>query len=229
MEAYFPAIWDACKARRDYWKQAPHLLDQTRRRYWEEGAFGTEERLDDHHTHASVPEKPLKKTEGSAQKTEDTHTSNIPSLSVLPDSADDIHPQLMPEQSQQAPIPPHLQAEDHDSELPPAPPSRALAQLLPEDIARRALANIDHQKKIMTSVATNEERIGDVEHKYTRRARRLRSQLKMLGLEDPNPYDSLWSWHERWKNGPGLGTYALRRQHVIDIYKNLVAELIRRA
>jgi tetratricopeptide (TPR) repeat protein len=44
LEESFPDIWAACEAMRVHWKQAPHLLDQTRERYWKEGAFGPEAR-----------------------------------------------------------------------------------------------------------------------------------------------------------------------------------------
>lgn len=43
----FPAIYKACAAIREHWKQAPTLLDQTRKRYWERGIFGPEDRFDD--------------------------------------------------------------------------------------------------------------------------------------------------------------------------------------
>lgn len=47
VQKYFPEIWKACRVQRESWKQAPHLLDQTRQRYWGKGAFGPEERPED--------------------------------------------------------------------------------------------------------------------------------------------------------------------------------------
>lgn len=44
LERYFPEVWKACDAMRRRWQEAPHALDQTRTRYWEEGVFGPEDR-----------------------------------------------------------------------------------------------------------------------------------------------------------------------------------------
>lgn len=46
LEETFPLVWASCKPIRELWEQAPHLLDQTRLRYWDAGAFGAEIRYD---------------------------------------------------------------------------------------------------------------------------------------------------------------------------------------
>ncbi|UQA57507.1 FAD-dependent oxidoreductase [Polyangium aurulentum] len=43
----FEEVWTACGSWRETWKRAPHLLDQTRERYWQKGAFGREERFEE--------------------------------------------------------------------------------------------------------------------------------------------------------------------------------------
>lgn len=85
--------------------------------------------------------------------------------------------------------------------------------------AERALALLDKQANLLTSVATGGERIDDVNSRYTRQRAELRRQLAALGLADPFPFADLWEWYGYWSQH--LPSYASRRVHVSGLARDV--------
>lgn len=75
---------------------------------------------------------------------------------------------------------------------------------------------VDLQADLMIRVATGKQPINPVDQEFQDRRRRIRTLTDKLGLEDPNPYPSLWTWHGKWKSD--LPTYQDRREHVTGLY-----------
>jgi hypothetical protein len=87
----------------------------------------------------------------------------------------------------------------------PLTPSESL---LPDLVLERAQ---------MIAVATGEGRIQDVDDYYRARRKRIKRALAERGLEDLNPFASLWDWYHKWKEA--FPTYAERRAYVMSIFK----------
>lgn len=86
------------------------------------------------------------------------------------------------------------------------------------------LQNIDQQKAVLIGVATGGSRIQEVNEEYKERRISVMSKLQVLGLEDPNPFSDLWSWHKKWSDGD-LPTYKSRRGYIADLYQQLIDNL----
>jgi hypothetical protein len=80
------------------------------------------------------------------------------------------------------------------------------------------------QRNVMVAVATGRGRIQDLDDYYRARRRRIGGALKARGLDDPNPFNSLWDWYQKWKSE--FGTYSERRRYIDDLYKPLVSKLL---
>jgi len=87
-----------------------------------------------------------------------------------------------------------------------------------------ALAEVVLQRQVMINVSTNRQSIKDVNDGYRARRRRIRELLEPLGLEDPSPFDYLWDWYHRWKDG--LPDYKSRRQFAYQMYRPLISQLL---
>ncbi len=76
------------------------------------------------------------------------------------------------------------------------------------------------ERNMLISVGTGGARIQEVDDYYRARRKRLRALLAAVGLDDPNPYASLWDWYKAWP-----GTYAERRSIVRTMYGNALEKL----
>src|SRR5262249_20342839 len=74
---------------------------------------------------------------------------------------------------------------------------------------------------------TGGERIQTVNQVYIDRRARIADELRRRGLADPNPYRDLWQWYGRWN--ADMPKWAMRRQHVSEMYLPLVDEVKARA
>jgi len=91
----------------------------------------------------------------------------------------------------------------------------------------KQLANeIEIQKDLMIAVATGGPRINDVNKEYEERQLRIKEQLQVIGLEDPNPFPELWTWYGKWSDG-SLPSYQSRRRYIMDLYQSLLEALRR--
>jgi hypothetical protein len=89
----------------------------------------------------------------------------------------------------------------------------------------RLRADIEKQKQLLMDVSNWAANIRDVNDEYKDRRSRIRSQLKALGLEDPNPWSDLWLWYGHYKDNPGLASYQDRRELVLRTYQPLLDAL----
>ncbi len=83
---------------------------------------------------------------------------------------------------------------------------------------------IEAQKDVMTAVATGGPIIGDRNQEYRERRYEIREKLNELGKQDPNPFEDLWAWYGRWRNGD-LPTYQSRREYIRNLYQHLIEDL----
>lgn len=89
--------------------------------------------------------------------------------------------------------------------------------------AERLFGDLVAERQLLIGVATGGPRIRDVDDYYRVRRKRLRRLLEERGLEDPNPFPSLWEWYNRWS--AEFGTYKERRGFVRDLYAPLIDKL----
>jgi len=85
------------------------------------------------------------------------------------------------------------------------------------------LKQIEYLKNTMISVSTGGPRIQTVEQQYKQTYNDVCQQLKKLDIDNPNYYDSLWSWHGKWSND--FPHYQERREYINEMYKQLVSTL----
>lgn len=94
---------------------------------------------------------------------------------------------------------------------------------LPGGVSKRdILERIGEIGTIMIDVATGGQLIKSVDAGYKERYAELDKWLNKLGLDNPNPYRSLWDWYERWNQSDDLNGYASRRVFVSNLYQPLV-------
>jgi len=98
----------------------------------------------------------------------------------------------------------------------------------PEELNADLIREIEAQKSLMVAVATGGPRINDVNLEYRQRAERIRSQLQLRGIENPNPYADLWQWYGKWSSGD-LPTYRSRREYIRELYAPTLDALRRQA
>lgn len=83
--------------------------------------------------------------------------------------------------------------------------------------AQAAEMLVDSVSGVMVSVATGGPEIKKVDASYKREHRALGAALKRLGLDYPNRYPDLWTWHGRWSQGD-MPKYSDRRVYVADLF-----------
>jgi len=79
----------------------------------------------------------------------------------------------------------------------------------------------------VSGVGTRDILIQDANDEYRRRRRVIRSGLRTLGLDDPNPWTDLWLWYGFYKERQELASYQARREHIIRRYQPLLDALER--
>jgi hypothetical protein len=87
-----------------------------------------------------------------------------------------------------------------------------------------ALEDVHLLKTMLIQVATGERRIQDAETEYAQLRSKVATGLRAFGIQDPNPFHSLWDWYGYWRSN-GLGTYQSRREFVNSQYKSVVDAL----
>lgn len=83
---------------------------------------------------------------------------------------------------------------------------------------------IEAQKDIMIAVATGGPRIESKNQDYKNRRYQIREKLNGIGKQDPNPFEDLWAWYGRWRNGD-LPSYQSRREYIRELYQHLLEDL----
>lgn len=82
---------------------------------------------------------------------------------------------------------------------------------------------VEEQRNLMIAVATGGPRIEQVDGEYQTRRTQIRSALKELALDDPNPFTTLWKWYAKWSTDPE--GYQSRRVFMHDMYAPLLDQL----
>lgn len=88
---------------------------------------------------------------------------------------------------------------------------------------KELLELINEQRDVMVSVATDGERIQNVNDVYMARRIEIMRALQRRFLEYPNPFTDLWKWYGYWSEN--LPSYQSRREYVTDLYGPLIEEL----
>jgi hypothetical protein len=83
--------------------------------------------------------------------------------------------------------------------------------------AQAAEMLVDSVSGAMVSVATGGPEIKKVDASYKREHRALGAALKRLGIDYPNKYPDLWTWHGRWSQGD-MPKYSDRRVYVAGLF-----------
>jgi hypothetical protein len=78
---------------------------------------------------------------------------------------------------------------------------------------------IEEQRSLMNAVAVGAKQIEDVQQEYKSRRKTIATELRRLGLDDPNPFADLWDWYHHWKEN--FPTWAERRAYVSSIYRDI--------
>jgi RNAse (barnase) inhibitor barstar len=105
-----------------------------------------------------------------------------------------------------------------------APKSNSKIDWTVIDLSKQELLKqIDFLKNTMISVSTGGQRIQNVEQQYDQSYNEVNQQLKKLDVENPNNYDSLWSWYGKWSND--FLHYQERRDYINEMYSQLIKVL----
>ncbi|MGS0763936.1 hypothetical protein [Syntrophomonas curvata] len=83
------------------------------------------------------------------------------------------------------------------------------------------LDKIEELKNLMIAVSTGGPQIKTVDNEYKKNYVLLDQWLETLGVDNPNPYKSLWDWYGRWSQSD-LSTYASRRSFIPNLYQPLI-------
>ncbi len=90
--------------------------------------------------------------------------------------------------------------------------------------AEAFVKDVHELRTILIRVATGEERIQEAEATYIKIRSRVSINLKNIGIEDPNRFQSLWDWYGYWRSN-GLKSYQSRREYVNSLYKPVIAAI----
>lgn len=103
-------------------------------------------------------------------------------------------------------------------------PERLVLKTTDSDVGDVLYAEILIHRNQLIAVSTGNGRIQDFDDYYKARHRRIASALNARGIDNPNQFESLWDWYNKWKTS--LGSYAERRRYISDMYQPLIACLI---
>jgi hypothetical protein len=85
----------------------------------------------------------------------------------------------------------------------------------------RLRSDIDAEIDMLMGVATHEVNIRDANDEYKQRRRRIRSELRELTIDDPNPWSDLWAWYGHYSRDSNLSSYQARRMFLLETYQPL--------
>lgn len=103
-------------------------------------------------------------------------------------------------------------------------PEKLVLKTIDSDVNDTLYAEILIHRNELIAVSTGRRRIQDLDDYYKARHRRISSALATRGIDNPNPFESLWDWYQKWK--AEFGSYAERRRFINDMYKPLIARIV---
>ena len=88
------------------------------------------------------------------------------------------------------------------------------------------IESLETLRDLMVKVATNVERIPDVNDRFRRLYSQVASALVCRNIANPLPFGDLWDWYARWRSGD-MPTYQSRRTYLSDLFSPLLAQVAR--
>ena len=83
---------------------------------------------------------------------------------------------------------------------------------------------INELRDIMITVSTTDLPLKQYEGEYRTIYQKVDTELKLKGMENPNPHSDIRKWHGKWSSGD-LPTYKIRREHIRNMYNLLLNNL----
>ena len=93
---------------------------------------------------------------------------------------------------------------------------------------KELIQTIEKTKYLMVAVSTGRILIDEINAEYQAVYQQVDTELRVHGLENPNPYSNLLEWYGRWSSDD-LPSYQLRRQFLSELFGPLIRELKNRA
>ena len=103
-------------------------------------------------------------------------------------------------------------------------PDRLVLKRLEQQLDDDLYPEVCIQRNHTVAVATGRGRIQDFDDYYKARRRRIAEGLAARGIDDPNPFASLWDWYRKWKSD--LGSYSERRRYISNLYSPVISRLV---
>ncbi|MDZ4853772.1 MAG: hypothetical protein SGJ26_02740 [Nitrospirota bacterium] len=113
----------------------------------------------------------------------------------------------------------HMEERSRDSA-----PDRLVLKTIDSEVEDSLYAEILIHRNQLVAVSTGKGRIQDLDDYYKARHRRIATALAARGIDNPNPFESLWDWYHKWK--ALFGSYSERRRFINDMYEPLIARII---
>ena len=83
---------------------------------------------------------------------------------------------------------------------------------------------INELRDIMITVSTTDSPLKQYEGEYRTIYQKIDTELKLKGLENPNPHSDIRKWHGKWSSGD-LTKYKMRREYIRNMYNILLNNL----
>ncbi len=80
---------------------------------------------------------------------------------------------------------------------------------------KELIQTIEKTKYLMVAVSTGRILIDEINAEYQAAYQQVDTELRVHGLENPNPYSDLLEWYNRWSSGD-LPSYQSRRQFLSE-------------
>ena len=94
--------------------------------------------------------------------------------------------------------------------------------------SKELIQSIEKTEYLMVAVSTGKILIDEINAEYQAAYQQVDTELRVHGLENPNPYSNLLEWYGQWSSG-NLPSYQSRRQFLSELFGPLIRELKNRA
>jgi hypothetical protein len=103
-------------------------------------------------------------------------------------------------------------------------PESLVLKFTDEEVADNLFPEIIIHKNQLIAVATGRSRIQDIDDYYKARHKRISLEFKNRGIDNPNPFDSLWDWYKKWKEA--FASYSERRRFIGEMYEPIIKRVL---
>ena len=87
---------------------------------------------------------------------------------------------------------------------------------------------IERTQYLMIAVSTGSILIDEINDEYQAACNQVDTELRIRGLENPNPYSNLLEWYGKWSAGD-LPSYQSRHRFLSEMFNPLIRELDNKA